>query len=356
MRWGTHLDTSLLDSVDGLATGARKAARDLGAELRLDAEEELTRRARLTGWWSSGRVSAGGSCRIMPTSDGKWLALNLARPDDTAALPALFEADTATDGDVAPWESICALVATKASSEILNRGIDLGLALAIIGETGDVNLDNIVVTSEFGDAPDPSEVKSLQVVDLSSLWAGPLAGRMLAEIGCRVTKVESVHRPDGARLGHPEFFAALNDGKEVVELDLRSPAGRAELHRLIGSADVVIEGSRPRALRQLGIERSDLLRAGTVRVWLSITAHGSDTAHEMRVGFGDDAAAAGGLIAMIDDGPGFIGDAIADPITGIVAVNAILENLRFGRHVLVDVALARSAAMVARDVRRASVR
>ncbi|MEY4362567.1 MAG: hypothetical protein RL391_1873, partial [Actinomycetota bacterium] len=296
MRSGTQLDASLLDSVDRLATRAREAARDLGAELRLDSEEELTRRARLTGWRSSGRVSAGGSCRIMPTSDGKWLALNLARPDDTAALPALFESDVVTDGEVVPWESVHVLVAAKTSSEILNRGIDLGIALAIVGETENVDLDNLVVTRDFGDAPDLQEVRSLQVVDLSSLWAGPLAGRMLAEIGCRVTKVESVHRPDGARFGHPEFFAALNDGKEVVELDLRSSAGRAELHRRIGSADVVIEGSRPRALRQLGIERSDLLREGSVRVWLSITAHGSDPAHEMRVGFGDDAAAAGGLV------------------------------------------------------------
>jgi hypothetical protein len=351
----TRLGTSLLDSVEGLAKNVRNNARRLGADLSLDAEEELTRRSRLTGWRASGRVNAGGSCRLMPTADGQWLALNLARPDDIAALPALFESEVLTNEDVPPWESVQAYTREKKSRELLNRAVDLGLAIAILGETEDVNTDNLFSTSEFGDAPDLDDGTALHVVDLSSLWAGPLAGRILADLGCQVTKIESIDRPDGARFGPPEFFANLNSGKEVVELDLRTAMGRAELRRRIASADVVIEGSRPRALRQLGIERSDVLRNGQVRVWLSITAHGSDPLNEMRVGFGDDAAAAGGLVDLSDDGPRFIGDAIADPITGIVGADAILENLQLGRRVLVDVALARSAAFVAGESRRNSV-
>ena len=86
-------------------------------------------------------------------------------------------------------------------------------------------------------------------------------------------KVESVHRPDGARRGPPAFYARLHGGHESVVLDFRSPAGRHDLEQLLGSADVVIEASRPRALEQLGIDAAAIVAAGP-DVWVSITGHG----------------------------------------------------------------------------------
>ena len=67
----------------------------------------------------------------------------------------------------------------------------------------------------------------------------------------------------------------------------------------------------------------------------------------MRVGFGDDAAAAGGLVRLTDEGPSFIGDAIADPITGLIGTKAVLSSLLNGQPAFLDVALSRSAAVVA---------
>ena len=67
----------------------------------------------------------------------------------------------------------------------------------------------------------------------------------------------------------------------------------------------------------------------------------------MRVALGDDAAAAGGLVGWVDDGPVFIADAVADPLTGLVAAHAVVEAVRGGGRWLVDIALARVASTVA---------
>jgi hypothetical protein len=65
----------------------------------------------------------------------------------------------------------------------------------------------------------------------------------------------------------------------------------------------------------------------------------------MRVAFGDDAAAAGGLVRWTSRGaPRFLGDALADPVTGLMAARGALEGLIAGGGVLVDVALARCAS------------
>jgi len=115
---------------------------------------------------------------------------------------------------------------------------------------------------------------------------------------------------------------------------------------------VVIEGSRPRALRGWGIDAEAHLAAEDgPRVWVSITGHGRTGAEADRVGFGDDAAAAGGLVVGDDDGPCFLADAVADPLTGIAAAKAVEEALGEGGSWLLDAALARVAASVARPGR-----
>jgi hypothetical protein len=80
---------------------------------------------------------------------------------------------------------------------------------------------------------------------------------------------------------------------------------------------------------------------------VSITGHGRDAGNAMRVGLGDDAAAAGGLVGHADGGPVFIADAAADPLAGFVAADAVADVVASGGRWLVDVALARVAAAVA---------
>ena len=168
----------------------------------------------------------------------------------------------------------------------------------------------------------------LIVVDLSALWAGPLCGDLLARTGATVVKVESTQRPDGARRGPTEFFDLLNGRKQSVALDFQSHAGVRILHDLVQHADVVIEASRPRALAQFGLDGPDLVRAGGPQVWVSITGHGRDGDAANRVAFGDDAAAAGGLVVWRDGIPLFCADAIADPLTGLTAADACQHALQ----------------------------
>jgi crotonobetainyl-CoA:carnitine CoA-transferase CaiB-like acyl-CoA transferase len=134
----------------------------------------------------------------------------------------------------------------------------------------------------------------------------------------------------------------MHEGKEFHAIDFSTEALREE----ILAADVVVEGSRPRALEQLGIDARDVIERGP-RVWLSITGHGRGEPERNWVGFGDDAAVAGGLVAWSHDQPCFVGDAIADPLTGIAGAAAVLAALQEGGRWLIDCNLAGVAAFVA---------
>jgi hypothetical protein len=79
-------------------------------------------------------------------------------------------------------------------------------------------------------------------------------------------------------------------------------------------------------------------------VWLSITGYGRDS---NRVAFGDDAAVAGGLVALDADGPCFVADAIADPLTGVASAAAVATALERGGRWQLDASMAAVAAFVA---------
>jgi crotonobetainyl-CoA:carnitine CoA-transferase CaiB-like acyl-CoA transferase len=189
----------------------------------------------------------------------------------------------------------------------------------------------------------------LVVVDLSSLWAGPTCARLLGRAGATVVKVESTTRPDGARNGNRELFERLHAGHHQRSIPFEEEAGRHELRRVLATADVVIEGSRPRAMDRLGIDPVDVVAGRPGAVWVSITAYGRTGPWRDRVGFGDDCAAAGGLVRWTADGsPAFVGDAMADPLTGMVAAALAARALADGGGVVLDVALrevARAAAL-----------
>ncbi len=172
-----------------------------------------------------------------------------------------------------------------------------------------------------------------EFLDLSALWAGPLAGRLLRLAGGEVTKLESTSRPDAMRDGDAALFERLNAGKRHIAHDLRSAEGIAALRAEIARADIIIEAARPRALLQMGIDAEAEVRARTGLIWLTITGHGAQGDAANWIGFGDDAAVAGGLTAalqMATGETGFVGDAIADPLTGIFAARTAGEAWRAG--------------------------
>lgn len=173
------------------------------------------------------------------------------------------------------------------------------------------------------------------MVDFSALWAGPLCAHLLGLAGARIVKVETPQRPDGARRGNPDFYRLLHAGHRSVVLDPATSRGRRALADLVGAADIVIEASRPRALAGFGLDAEAAVAAGTT--WVSITAYGRASD---RVGFGDDVAACGGLVARDHDGtPLFCGDAIADPLTGLTAAVLAATAPADGSGVLWNVAM-----------------
>jgi hypothetical protein len=327
-----------------IATVMNRMADDVAAlgGPRVDGAALLGERAAIGRFSRRGGVSPGGACRLVRAADA-WLAVNLARPDDVALANAWLDDARLEAGD--PWPRLASAIAAEPADPLVGSAATLGLAVSRLGETEErVSWSPTAATGK-------REARPL-VIDLSSLWAGPLCANLLGLAGARVVKVESAERPDGARRGLAAFFDLLHCGHECVALAFGTSRGRDALRALLDVADVVIEASRPRALEQLGVDAHEHVERGAV--WVSITAYGRQAAPH-RVGFGDDVGIAAGMHAGTEDAPLFCADAIADPVAGLWAARAALGALRFGGGSLLDVPLA-AVARFARGDERAGER
>lgn len=341
-------------------------ARIAGSPVTLPGPGVLSERAALAGLHRDAPRSVGGALRLLRTADG-WLGVNVARASDAGLLSAWLEAPVPA-GD--PWPVLTELVARRAASPLAERARLLGLPvgahpappdeqLAVRGQTAPVW--PLVLNGEVRRAGELGREEPRRrawtlpptfVVDLSSLWAGPLCGHLLTLLGARVVKVESTQRPDGARFGAAAFYDLLHGGQESVALDFHTREGRAALAGLVAAADVVIEASRPRALCQLGVEAEHVLARSAAKCWVSITGYGRNGPWANAAGFGDDAAIAGGLVAFDPQTgvPAPCGDAIADPLTGVHAAFAVVACRLGGGTWLADLALREQAAATVETV------
>lgn len=316
-----------------MLTRAQRVADDFTARtgVRVDATELITGRAALLDFTPGGRISAGGATRLFEAADG-WCALTLSRGDDLAMVPALLQADTVAED---PWPAIEAWAAGAPGATVAGRARLLGLPVAVLGETA-VAPPRVTTLGP----PRSTPLSEVLVADLSSMWAGPLCGQLLARAGATVVKVESVARPDGTRGGEPAFFDWMNSGKLSYAVDFDRPD---DVAALLAVADVVIEASRPAALERRGLgPHTAPPRPG--RVWLRITGHGTRGDQAGWVAFGDDAAVSGGLVGYRDGTPVFAADAIADPLTGLHAAAAVVAALGRGGGELIEFAMAAVAA------------
>ena len=353
----------------------------LGRSARVDALALIAQRSAFTSSGRNGIVSVGGSARILRAADG-WIALNLPRDSDISALPALFglaggvagvaggvasgargvggvdgcvrrrtalapDAESvavvrcrAGSGESPDWTRIAKRVGSLHARDVIDAAASLGLAAAVVADT---ELPDLPWTLGHEWSARPRGNRPPVVIDLTSLWAGPLAGALLARAGCRVIKVESEGRADANRRENPDFFKQLNSDKETVTLPLPEPRALERLRALILSADLVLDSSRARVMHQWGINPAEIARAGTA--WVSITGHGRSGRHANRIAFGDDAAVSAGLVVP-GDPPLFVADAIADPIAGLSAAVIAARLLATRRSALVDMSLAASAAWV----------
>lgn len=298
---------------------------------------------RPPGLWSPNR-----SCRLVQAADG-WIAVNLARASDVDLIPAWLGRAAGRP----PWEVVRRGARGRPWRRLVDEARVLGLPVAGVGE---VRADGLAAPILRMAAGAPRRGR-LQVIDLTSLWAGPLCGALLAAAGAAVTRIESVARADPMRTGAPGFYARLNGGKAFQSLDFAEPAQLERLADLIGQADVVITSARPRAFAQLGIAPEAMFARNPGLTWVAISGYGWVGADADRVAFGDDAAAAGGLVRWTADGaPRFVGDALADPLAGLAAAAGAMAAVLAGGGALVDAAMARTAAGAAALAARTGAR
>jgi len=313
----------------------------------LDAPALLGERAAIDGLARRGAISVGGSARLLAVGQSH-LALNLPRDEDWQLIPALLETDRPALVSKRDWSLLAELVATRSPMDLIERGRLMGLAIAsaACASTHTGSMFERLHATETQTRPRPA--RRVRLLDLSSLWAGPLVTSLLAIAGIEVLKIEGPTRPDGARNGSSPFFDLMNGNKRGCALDLREARDRTLFEELLDSTDIVVESARPRALAQLGLNASDWVEDRPGRIWASITGHGR--AREW-IAFGDDAATAAGLAWSPETSPSsrprFCADAVADPLGGLHAAVVILAHLTQGRGGLLDLSLVDMAAYAA---------
>ncbi|MFE0383554.1 CaiB/BaiF CoA transferase family protein [Streptomyces bungoensis] len=192
----------------------------------------------------------------------------------------------------------------------------------------------------------------LRVLDLATLFAGPLAATLLGDFGAEVIKVEHPHRPDPSRGHGPAkdgvglWWKVLGRNKRAITLDLSRPGGRATLLRLAAAADVVIENFRPGTLERWDLGWPELSAANPRLVLTRVTAFGQFGPYAHRPGFGTLAEAMSGFAALTGepDGPPTLPPfGLADSVTALATAYAVLTALaareRTGAGQVVDMAI-----------------
>ena len=180
-------------------------------------------------------------------------------------------------------------------------------------------------------------LEGLRVLDVSTLFAGPIAATFLGDFGADVIKVEHPTRPDAARGHGPSkdgvnlWWKTLGRNKRAVTLNLAAPEGADLLLRLAADADVLIENFRPGTLERWGLGPDELHRANPRLVIARVTAFGQTGPYSSRPGFGSLAEAMSGFAALTGqpDGPPTLPPfGLADGVAALAAAYAVLVALR----------------------------
>jgi crotonobetainyl-CoA:carnitine CoA-transferase CaiB-like acyl-CoA transferase len=205
------------------------------------------------------------------------------------------------------------------------------------------------VTMNHGDRTGP--LAGYRVLELGTMVAGPFCGRMLADFGADVIKIEVVSgdplRGMGKRVDGKSLYASsIFRNKKMVSVDLRMEKGRDLVRRLVGKVDVVIENFRPGTMEKWRLAYDDLARINPGVVMVRISGFGQDGPYSRRAGYGVIGEAMSGLRHITGDPdrpPARISVSLTDYITGLHAaygvVMALLARRETGRGQCIDAAL-----------------
>ncbi|MFD6492141.1 CaiB/BaiF CoA transferase family protein [Streptomyces sp. NPDC060188] len=200
--------------------------------------------------------------------------------------------------------------------------------------------------------PEGGSLSGLRVLDLATLFAGPLAATLLGDFGAEVVKVEHPRQPDPSRGHGPSkdgiglWWKLLGRNKRTITLDLSKPGGRATLLRLAAEADVIVENFRPGTLEKWDLGWEELSAANPRLILARVTAFGQFGPYARRPGFGTLAEAMSGFAAITgepDAPPTLPPFGLADSIAGLATAYAVLTALnardRTGEGQVIDMAI-----------------
>jgi crotonobetainyl-CoA:carnitine CoA-transferase CaiB-like acyl-CoA transferase len=198
-------------------------------------------------------------------------------------------------------------------------------------------------------------LEGFRVLELGTMVAGPFCGRMLADFGAEVIKVEMASgdpvRSMGKRVDGKSLYASsIFRNKRMASIDLRTEKGRDLVRSLAGKVDVLIENFRPGTMERWGLGFEDLSRLNPRLVMVRISGFGQTGPYSMRAGYGVIGEALSGLRHITGDPdrpPARVSVSLTDYITGLHAaygaVMALLKRNETGQGQCIDAALFESA-------------
>ena len=194
-------------------------------------------------------------------------------------------------------------------------------------------------------------LQGIKVIDMTTVLMGPYATQMLGDYGADVIKVETLDGDVTRLIGptrHPGMgpvFLNTNRSKRSIALDLKKPAGRDAVLRLIASADVLVYNVRPQAMARLQLGYDVVSKINPRLIYAGVFGFGQDGPYAAKPAYDDliqGATALPALMAQTGDGmPRYVPNALVDRIVGLTAVGAICASLvhrdRTGRGQRVDI-------------------
>ncbi|HWM79120.1 MAG TPA: CoA transferase [Methylomirabilota bacterium] len=177
-----------------------------------------------------------------------------------------------------------------------------------------------------GPLPRGGPLAGITVVDLTSYIAGSYAAMMVGDLGARVIKVEAL---EGDAFRELHGFYGWNRGKHSIAVNLKDPAGRAVIHRLSETADVVMENMRPGVVERLGVDYETLRPMNDKLIYCSISAFGPEGPESERPGYDPVFQCLGGVMTFQGFGgpPQYVRIPVTDYYTAALACQAVLAAL-----------------------------
>jgi formyl-CoA transferase len=195
-------------------------------------------------------------------------------------------------------------------------------------------------------------LENIKVIDIATLFAGPMAATMLADFGAEVIKIEHPKNGDPVRThgssknGVGLWWKMLARNKKSVTLYLGSPEGQEIFKRMIADADVLIENFRPGTLEKWGLSYEELSQINPKLVLARVTGFGQIGPYATRPGFGTLAEAMSGFASITGtpDGPPTLPPfGLADGISALTTAFAIMTALNArtitGKGQVIDLAI-----------------